>query len=259
MSERSDNPENRRKLFFLFALIGIILIAFIAIVFVSSYLGLLNDLNIPVIGAQDKSEIHDSIYNTITSENGITLTSMIKSLDLVVTGKDGARWSASHPGWYVSDARADYADSQGLSQHWTVALRTDSSILVAIINNGQVSDVTVKDLPQDPAMQANEADSDNDAEIIEQYPGNNGTAINPVNLVGKNIFDTGNAMRLALTETGINLPQTSMPFSIIYENNGAMAVYTIIYKDAVTPQRSFVVKMDAVSGHILSSARGVSE
>ena len=66
-------------------------------------------------------------------------------------------------------------------------------------------------------------------------------------------------MRLALKETGINLPQTSMPFSITYEYKGEIAVYTITYTDAVTPSRSFVVQLDAVTGHILRSDRGVSK
>jgi hypothetical protein len=259
MSERSDNPENRRKLLFLFSLVGIILITFIAVLFVSSYLGLLDDLNIPIVSGQSETETHGSIYNNITSQNGITLTSMMKSVELALAENRGSGWSASHPGWYISDARADYADSQGLSQHWTVAFRTDSSIMVAVLNNGVVSNVTIQGLPQDPDATANEADSGNGVAIVEQYPGYNGTAVNPAYRAGKNIFDTGNAMSLALKETGISLPQTSMPFTIVYENDGALAVYTIGYKDTVTSGRSFAVKMDAVSGHIISSARGVSE
>jgi hypothetical protein len=259
MSAGSDNSENRKKLFFTFGLLGIILIAFIAIVFVSNYIGLLDGIEIPFIGghAETMAATVDTIHNDITTSNGITLTSMKKSVNLVTATSDGHRWAAANPDWYLYNARADYVNGQGLAQHWTVALQTDSSILVAVLNNGKVSSVVVHDILQDPAATANEADIDGTEEIVEQYPEANTTQTTP--RYQPNIFDTGNAMSLALKETGVSLPQSSMPFSLVYENKDDLAAYTIKYTDAVTPQRSFIVQLDAVTGHILRSDRGVSK
>lgn len=66
-------------------------------------------------------------------------------------------------------------------------------------------------------------------------------------------------MKLALKETGVNQPLTSMPFTITYEDNGDKASYTVKYFDAAAPQRSFVVQLDAVTGYISRSDRGVSK
>jgi hypothetical protein len=256
MSADSNNSENKKKLVFLFALIGIILIAFVAIVLIANYIGLPDGLSIPFVSGPDQAATtHNSIFDNTTSQNGIVLTSMMKSVDLVIAASGGSKWTASNPGWYLDNARADFADSQGLAQHWTLALRTDTSALVAVINNGQVSSVTVQDIPQSPDATANETDG----EVVEQYPEYSSTSITSQNHPGQDIFDTGNAMRLALKETGINLPQTSMPFSITYEYEDEIAVYTITYTDAVTPSRSFVVQLDAVTGHIMRSDRGVSK
>jgi hypothetical protein len=257
MSAGSDNSEDRKKLYFLIALLGIILIALIAVVFVSNYIGLLDGLNIPIIGGHDEAAAAtvDTIYNDTSTANGVTMTSMKKSVDLVRATGDGQRWTAANPGWDVYNARADYADGQGLAQHWTVALQADTSILVAVINNGQVSSVAIHDMPLDPDASANETDASE--EVIEQYPVYNHTAATPAPRA--NISDTGNAVSLALEETGVSLPQSSMPFSIAYENKYDLAAYTIKYTDAVTPSRSFVVQIDAVTGHILRSDRGVTQ
>jgi hypothetical protein len=114
-------------------------------------------------------------------------------------------------------------------------------------------------MPQDADVAANETDNDVTGEIVEQYPVNNDTAITPSHWASQNIFDTGNALKLTLKETGVSLPQSSMPFSIAYECKDDLAVYTIKYTDAVTSQRSFVLQLDAVTGHIIRSDRGVSQ
>jgi hypothetical protein len=260
MSGSSDNPENKKKLVFLFALIGIILIAFGTIVFIANYIGLPDGLSIPFIGSQNSSATtHDLIYTNFSSENGIVLTSMMKSADLVVAASGGSKWTVSNPGWYLYNARADFVDSQGLAQHWTLAFRADTSVLVAVINNGEVSSITVQDISLSPDVTANGTDNDMPGEVVEQYPEYNDSATPSSRPAGQNIFDTGNAMRLALLETGINMPQTSMPFSITYEYNGEQAAYMITYTDTVTPSRSFVVQLDAVTGHIMRSDRGVSK
>jgi hypothetical protein len=256
MSGNTDNSENRKKLYFLFGFVGVILIAFIAVVFVSSYIGLLDDFHIPLLSDNnDKATVDpDAIYGDTSSANGVILTSMKKSVDAVTASGTGSQWLGSNPGWFTYNARADYVNSQGLAQHWTVTLRTDKSILVAVLNNGQVSDVTIYDLPAEP-----EEDVNDTGEIVEQYPAYNGTAIARSHSAYADIFDTGKAMSLAVKETGIAVPQTSMPFAVEYDNKGMPSTYTIYYTDAVTPRNSFVVQLDAVTGHILRSDRGVSQ
>ena len=166
--------KTRKSSFSCFALIGIILIAFVAIVLIANYIGLPDGLSIPFVSGPDHAATtHNSIFDNTTSQNGIVLTSMMRSVDLVVAASGGSKWVASNPGWYLDNARADFADSQGLSQHWTLALRTDTSALVAVINNGQVSSVTVQDIPQSPDATANETDG----EVVEQYPEYNSTTI----------------------------------------------------------------------------------
>jgi hypothetical protein len=257
MSASGDNAENKRKLVFLFALIGVILIAFIAIVIIANFVGLPDGISIPIIGDKGQAATaHDLIYNNMTSENGVVLTSMMRSADLVTAASGGAKWTAANPGWYLSSARADYVDSQGLAQHWTLAFQADTSVLVAVINNGEVSSMNVQDLGQSPdAADATAADA---GDVVEQYPEYNSTQATPIP-AALAIFDTGKAMKLALQETGINLPQSTMPFAITYDNKDGQAVYTIDYTDPATPSRSFVVDLDAVTGHVLRSDRGVSK
>lgn len=260
MSGKGDNDENRGKTFFLLASIVIIVIAFTSIIGLFYYIGILNDFKLPFVSAQNEtvSYTQDSLYSNSTTVNGITRISMMKAIDLLLSTERASRWTASNPGWFMFNGRAEYVDGQGLAQRWTLALKTDTSILVAVLMDGEMSSIAVQDLQLDHDTPANETDDQAPGGIIDQYPGYNYSAVTTTH-ARPDIFDTGYAMKLALKETGVNQPLTSMPFTIIYDDKGDKPSYTIQYYDAATPQRSFVVQLDAVTGHIFRSDRGVSE
>jgi hypothetical protein len=259
MSGKGDNAENRRKTFFLLASIGIIAVAFASIIGLFYYIGLLDDIKLPFVSAQNGTEKYtpDSLYSNMTTVNGVTRISMMKAMDVVKTTERASRWTADLPDWFICNGRAEFVDGQGLAQRWTLAMRTDNSILVAVLTNGEIESISVQDLLQVDDTPANETDDQAPGGIIDQYPGYNYSATTTTH-ARDNLFDTGYAMKLTLKETGVNMPLTSMPFTITYDDDGDVATYTIQYVDAVTPSQSFVVKLDAVSGYILRSDRGVT-
>lgn len=259
MSGKGDNAENRKKTFFLLGSIVVIAIAFASIIGLFYYIGILNDFKLPFVSAQGEvSYTQDSLYSNSTTVNGVTRISMMKALDLVKSTGDGAGWMAAHPDWYQFNGRAEYVDGQGLAQRWTIALKTDNSVLVAVLINGEAQEIKVQNLLQDQDIPANETDDQAPGGIIDQYPGYNHSIVTKTH-ARPDIFDTGYAMKLALKETGVNQPLTSMPFTIIYDDKVDTASYTIKYYDAASPQKSFIVQLDAVTGLISRSDRGVTE
>jgi hypothetical protein len=239
------------------ATLGIVLVVFVAIVWLNGMLDEpIVDLSAIGLGHRDNS-VRDpgDVFSNISYSNGAVRVSMLKAVSDVLQTAQGTDWSSVHPRWYVYSCRSNSVDGSGLSRAWVVSLRADDSMLVATVTDNVVTGVTVYGSGE-PAANGNEEYPEGS---VDQYPdAASGAPINPARKVG-DLLDTGRIMRLVLDETRVSPAQETALFAIDYSDTGELASYTVSFKDEAMPSRSFVVQMDAGSGHILRSDRGVSQ
>lgn len=258
MSGTGGDSGNKKKLLILATAIAAIVVIFAGIILIANWLGTPLGVDLSALGLGHKDDgtyTANTIFNNISYSNGAVQISMLKAVENVLQTSQGSDWSREHPNWYVYNCRANNVDGMGLSRTWVVSLKTDASMLVATLSDNTVTNVTIQGTDE---IAVNDTVEYPDGSV-DQNPADSGVkASTPVTKL-TDLLDTGKIMRITLDETHVSSPAVTAPFIIDYLDNGESARYTISFKDGVTPTRSFVVEVDAHTGHILRSDRGVSQ
>lgn len=160
-----------------------------------------------------------------TTIDGITRTSLLRSVSLVHSTGAGAAWFQSNPDAALFMAQANYMDDNGLSRVWSLIFSSANGSLVASVDNGAAAVLSADD--------------------------NGSGAVSPG--TGAGILDSNFIVSNATGMKGIIVDATETPFMFVYSDNGSDGIDQLTYTDPADPGQSFVLSYDAQSGELIEA------
>ncbi len=89
----------------------------------------------------------DSEVSVDTSvDDDRTLVSMSRALSTIMEDSRSVEWQRSNSAWLLSVATTDSVNRDGLAYKWNIVLRSNDSVLIAGVENGQVSSIVERNL-----------------------------------------------------------------------------------------------------------------
>ncbi|HEY3274693.1 MAG TPA: hypothetical protein VGJ92_13065 [Methanocella sp.] len=247
-----DNSGNRKKLFLLLASIAAIAVIFLLILFIGALSNSgkngTDNADVSPLPTPYSERVSGGIYPAITVIDNVTRVSLARAADTIMAAAEAINWTRNNPGWSLLSAHTESGDSGGRSQYWEFVYTSDTSIMIATVQEGNVvyTDVSYTSSGQPAEVPDNSTPAEYSQVTGESGNGNVVTA-------NRNPVDSTVVMSAVLNVNKMDMSPYNTNYIIDYD--GSDRIFTVRYTDLANPAKSFLATVNGDTGNLISNKK----